>query len=170
MYNKHEKWNYGSIFFHCLTHTAIKSFWRIWGEVCSLSIWCAVSGILNIWRARRENQQQFFHFLHTFGHRADSWLPRVHFQSSTQSCVLNIDLVTSAHDPWPVMLTPCPGGWVSYISQLAVSIDYLPGTCSEKWSQGECLSWEPFGLCRQQGLASALHLNRLWVALVNQSP
>lgn len=49
------------------------------------------------------------------------------------------------------MLTPCTGGWVPYISRLAVSIDYLPGTCSEKWSQSECLSWEPFGLSRQQG-------------------
>lgn len=99
-----------------------------------------------------------------------SELSAVRFQSPRQSCVLNIDLVTSAHDPWPVMLTPCPGGWGPYISQPAVSIDYLPGTCSEKWSQGECLSWEPYRLSRQQGLASALHLNRLWVVLVNQSP
>lgn len=31
-------------------------------------------------------------------------------QSYGRCTVLNIDLVTSAHDPWPVMLTPCTGG------------------------------------------------------------
>lgn len=69
-------------------------------------------------------QQVCPHFLHTSYHTSYQpyqWLFRMHFQSfpvmhfhfqsSGQSCVLNIDLVTSAHDPWPVMLTPCTGGW-----------------------------------------------------------
>lgn len=46
-------------------------------------------------------------------------------------------------DPWPLMLTSGRG---PLISRAGVSIDYLPGTCSEKWNREECLSREPLGL------------------------